>query len=288
MTENEPLPIIDTHQHLWDFAGFRPPWLEGSPKLNKSHTMEDYLRAVHGMNVVKTVYMEVDLTVEDQLREAEYVEEICREGKTPMRAAVVSCRPGKPGFDGYSRAVHAMPHVCGFRQVLHGADTPPGYCLHPEFVRDIQHMGRLGMCFDLCVRPGELTDAAKLADACPDVRFVLDHCGNGSARNPEQARWARDISAIAQRPNVVCKISGIVRTVQPGWDRVAELRPIVLHCIEAFGIDRCMFAGDWPVCTLGAPLADWIACLKAIAAGSSAADQRKLFHDNAAIFYRIA
>jgi L-fuconolactonase len=204
-----------------------------------------------------------------------------------MAAGVVSCRPGQQGFEAYVRKVHEMPHIRGFRQVLHGQGTPKGTCNQPEFVRDIQLLGKLGMSWDICMRPTELADAAKLVDACPETRFILDHCGNGPARNPEHTQWKHDIAEMAKRENVVCKISGVITSVQPEWDPAKELEPIVLHCIESFGSGRAMFAGDWPVCTLRASFAEWVACLKTIVHGSSAADQRKLFHDNAAAFYRV-
>ena len=286
--EGNALPIIDTHQHLWDFSLFQPPWLKGEPTINKSTTMADYLKATAGLNVRKTVYMEVDVAPKDQMREAKWVESVCAGHKTPMAAAVVSCRPGQPGFEAYARRVHKMPHVRGFRQVLQVPETPAGYSTRSVFVRDIQLMGQLGMTWDICIRPTELSDAVQLVDACPEVRFILDHCGNGSARKPDQEQWKRDVTELSRRKNVVCKISGIIKTVKPGWDPVTELEPVVSHCIESFGSNRVMFGGDWPVCNLGSSFAGWVTCLKSIVKGSSAADQRKLFHDNAAKFYRIA
>ncbi len=282
-----PITIIDTHQHLWDFRLFRPPWLSSEPRLNKSTTMAEYLKATAGLNVRKTVYMEVDLAPEQQLKEAEWVEEVCAGRKTPMSAAVVSGRPGKPGFEQYVQRLQRSPHIRGLRQVLHGSDTPPGYCLRPEFVHDVQMLGQLGMTFDICIRPEELADAGRLADACPEVRFILDHCGNATARDPNAGQWKRDISHLSRRPNIVCKISGVVRTVQPGWDPIEELRPIVAHCMESFGIGRVMFGGDWPVCNLGSSFAGWVACLKEIVSSLGTVDQRKLFDDNAAAYYRI-
>jgi len=283
-----PIPIIDTHQHLWDFNLFHPPWLKGEPTIDKSTTMTDYLKATAGLNVQKTIYMEVDVDPKEQMKEAKWVESVSASHKTPMAAAVVSCRPGLPGFEAYARKVHKMPHIRGFRQVLQVPETPKGYCTRSVFVRDVQLMGQLGMSWDICMRPTELSDAVQLVDACPEVRFILDHCGNGSARNPDQEQWKTDISALATRPNVVCKISGIVKTVKPGWDPAKELEPVVMHCIEQFGIGRVMFGGDWPVCNLGSSFAGWVSCLKTIVSGSSAADQRKLFHDNAAHYYRVA
>src|SRR5437879_9482628 len=74
------LPIVDTHQHLWDLSKFHLPWhKEGSP-LARSFLMSDYLSATAGLNVTKAVYMEVDLAPEQQTAEAQYVLDICKRG----------------------------------------------------------------------------------------------------------------------------------------------------------------------------------------------------------------
>src|SRR3954453_22617599 len=83
-------PIVDTHQHLWDLKQFRLPWLSGQEKLNHNFLMEDYYAATAGLNVVKTVYMEVDLEPGQQVQEAEYVIETCRRDDNPMAAGVIS------------------------------------------------------------------------------------------------------------------------------------------------------------------------------------------------------
>src|SRR6516162_2378504 len=81
------IPIIDTHQHLWDLSRFRLPWHKKGSPLAKSFLMSDYLKGTEGLNVVKAIYMEVDLAPEQQQAEAEYVIDICKEGKTPTVAA---------------------------------------------------------------------------------------------------------------------------------------------------------------------------------------------------------
>jgi len=84
---------------------------------------------------------------------------------------------------------------------------------------------------------------------------------------------------------MVCKISGIVASAKPGAWTADDLAPIVLHTAEAFGRERIMFAGDWPVCTRAATFKQWVEALQTIVAGWSEADRRKLFHDNAARVY---
>jgi len=279
-------PIIDTHQHLWDLDKVRPPWLPASGPLAGAHTMERYLREAEGLGIERTVYMEVDVAPEDHVREAETVLAMCRQPGNPMVGAVIGGRPASEGFGGYIRRFGGNRHVRGVRQVLHGAGTPRGYCLQERFVRSMRLLGEMGLAFDICVPAAGLPDAARLCDLCPDTRFILDHCGNPGVQTPDLDPWRRDMAEVAKRPNIVCKISGIVATAREAW-KADDLAPIVHHCAEVFGRDRIVFASDWPVCTLRASLRQWVLALREIVAGWSEQDQRKLFHDNAIRAYRL-
>src|SRR5262249_22286486 len=149
-----------------------------------------------------------------------------------MVAGVVSGRPASNGFRKYVEQFKGNPYIKGIRQVLHGQSTPPGFCLDSTFVKGIQMLGDHGLRFDLCMRSGELPDAGKLIDACPGTQFILDHCGNAKVHNPDgkapdRTQWQRDLAAVAGRPNVVCKVSGIIASAKPGAWTSADLAPIV-------------------------------------------------------------
>lgn len=282
------IPIIDPHQHLWDLTKFKLPWVKEGTALGRSYVLHDYRKATEGLNVVKTVYMEVDVDPSQQDAEADYVLALCRRsGETKMHGAVISGRPASDGFARYIGRFKGDKHLKGVRQVLHGDGTPAGFCLQDSFVQSVRLLGELGMSFDLCLRPGELPDGAKLIDRCPDTRFVLDHCGNANVQARDRTQWQKDMTEVARRKNVVCKVSGIVASAKPGAWSADDLAPIVNHTLDAFGPDRVMFAGDWPVCTLAATFRQWVEALQAIVKGRKEGEQRKLFHDNAAKFYGI-
>ena len=174
--------------------------------------------------------------------------------------------------------------------MLHDPDRPKGMCLQPTFVENIQLLGKLGKRYDLCMRPDELLDGVKLVDKCPKTKFVVDHCGNLSVQNTDKklrAAWEKGIREFAKRPNVICKISGIIVTADRDNWKPADLAPNMNFCMDTFGEDRIIFAGDWPVCTLTAPFESWVSALKEIVKGRSATFQKKLFHDNAVMFYEL-
>lgn len=298
--QSTPLPIIDTHQHLWDLVGFKPPWLNGSdPRISAKHDMSDYLNETQNLNIVKAVYMEVDVAPEDQDKEADYVLSLIASKKTPTVAAVISGRPGLPTFAKYMERHRNNGLIKGVRQVLHPPSASKGLCLEPQFVKSVQLLGEMGKSFDLCMRPTELADGTSLAAKCPGTRFILDHCGNAdpaawnrkkdSSEAPGHTvdQWKRDIEALAKQSNVVCKISGIIARAVKGWT-ADDLAPAINFCLDQFGPNRVMFGGDWPVCKLGASYAQWVDALKQIVSSRPVEQQKKLFHDNAHAFYGLS
>jgi predicted TIM-barrel fold metal-dependent hydrolase len=288
--------VVDTHQHLWDLDRVRPPWLAGAPEaLRTRATTAEYRAATAGLGVARAVYMEVDVAPEDQVAEAEAVLELIRAGDSPTVAAVVGGRPASSGFGEYLDRFKGMPEVKGVRQVLHGAGNPRGECLGAEFVKGVRLLGKRGLSFDLCLRPEELEDGAELAERCPETRFIVDHCGNAdpkafgrAVRNPshDPEAWKRAMERLSRRPNVVCKVSGIVARAAAGWGP-GDLAPIVDHCLDTFGPDRVMFGGDWPVCLTGATFAEWLGALRETVARRPVVERRKLFEGNALKFYGL-
>lgn len=290
---------VDTHQHLWDLSKFRLPWTDGSELLGKSFVVDDYKRAIEGTGIRYAVYMEVGMEKSQQVAEAEWVVELCAAPTSGTLAGVIAGQPYEPGFKAYVERFAQHECIKGIRHLLHTADAPPGTCRTPEYRAGVQLLGELGLRFDLCVRPQELSDAFALAESCPETRFVLDHCGNADvvAFQPEAQRsretshdaddWRRNIERLASLENVICKISGIIARVDPQNWNTDQLAPIVNHCLDCFGKDRVIFASDWPVCLNGASLAQWVEALEQITAARGAEFQAALFRENAIRFYDL-
>ena len=299
------IPIIDTHQHMWDLSRFELPWLDGVEALRHSYLPDDYGVAVHGTGIEQAVYMEVDVAAHQRVSEAEYMMDLIGSGNTKTTAAVLSGHPADPAFADYVARFAGASQVKGFRQVLQVPESVPGACLEETFVDGVRLLGSKGYLFDVCPRPAELGDAAELAERCPDTQLILDHCGNADpnvvARNVGEdaddgdatyshtaAQWRRDVERLASRQNVVCKISGVIARAALGWT-ADDLAPTINHCLDAFGADRVVFGGDWPVCTLGAGanLANWVAALREIISNRPEAEQRQLLYDNAQRIYGL-
>lgn len=292
--------IIDTHQHLWDLSRFNLPWLEGLDALDRSFTTADYADATKDLGVARSVYMEVDVAGDQRQDEVDFVIDLCADPSQPTVAAVVSGRPADPGFADWVRMLETHDVIKGVRQVLHVPDAARGTCLQPTFVHGIRLLGEAGLRFDVCLRPGELEDAEKLAAACPDTLLILDHCGianpgivagsvepDGGLMSHTASGWRKAIDNLGERSNVVCKISGIAASAGDTTNLAELLAPTINHCLDAFGPDRVIFGGDWPVCLLGATYAEWIGALRSVIAERPADEQARLLHDNAARLYAL-
>ena len=287
--------IVDTHVHLWDLKAWRLPWVETATGhardvLAHDHGLAEFAEATRGLKVHRAVYMEVDVAESDQVKEAEDVTRLCAAGGSPLRAAVISGRPASGRFGDYLDHFRGNAWIKGVRQVLHSGATPPGYCLNPAFVRGVRLLGERGLSFDLCLRGDQLDEGARLIEQCPGTRFVLDHCGNPHAGSVDRDGWQKGLARIANLKDrdVVCKVSGLYGNVQAADWPAERLAPIVRAVIDAFGWDRVMFAGDWPVVNLGGSYRIWVETLKQIVQKDSPANQARLFRDNALRFYRLA
>jgi predicted TIM-barrel fold metal-dependent hydrolase len=284
------LPIIDTHQHLWDLKKFELPWLTDYEPLRRSYLLADYWDAAKNTGIVKTIYMEVDVTPKQRQAEVEHVVALAKQPANRMAAAVVGGEPESPKFAEYVRGLKSSGIVKGVRAAVRSRGSGEQFELDRDFVAGIRLLGENGLSFDINVPPEQLPLADALCEQAPDTRYVLDHCGNISPVAPakgEVERWKRGIAQVARRKSIVCKVSGFITNSKGKTPGVEEIAMVVDHVYDCFGPDRVMFAGDWPVCTLAMSLAEWIAVLQQVVANRPAEEQKKLFHDNAAKFYGV-
>ena len=276
--------IVDTHQHLWDLDLFGYSWCKGIPELNRSFRLNDYSHATRGLEISKTVFVEPDVDQTFTLDETRWILELADE-VNPIEGVVAGGRPEHREFRAYLDQIGGHPKLKGIRRVLHV--QPDDLSEGPLFVGNIRSLAQYGLSFDICVLSRQLPKAIALIEQCPQVSFILDHCGNPLINQRETEPWRTHIKTIASFPNVVCKVSGIVVNAdQQNWS-TEDLRPYVEHVIESFGWERVMFGSDWPVCTLAASYKRWVETLTELTAASGEANQRQLFSENAERVYRL-
>src|SRR5690606_20692312 len=190
---------------------------------------------------------------------------------------IASCRPEEDaGFEAWLDEGRDLG-VVGYRRILHevGDEVSQG----ATFRANVRRMGARGFVFDMVYLARQLPIALELVRACPDVRFVLDHCGVPDIAGDGFDPWRADMAALAREPNVVAKISGVFAYCAPGAVTLAAVRPYVDHVIETFGAERCLWGSDWPVVNVrGGSLPDWLAATRQILDGLSADEAAAIAH----------
>jgi L-fuconolactonase len=287
------LPIVDTHQHLVDVERFGKNW--SRPPVAGNYGIEEYKRVIKGLNVVKSVYMEVAVPREKRHEEALYAMELCADNSNPTVGAVISADLYMDDFRGYMSQFKNSSCIKGIRAGFRSRES----MLDSGIIDNIRFLGDMDMRFDFIIPPAWFPDMAKLIRACPDTRFQADHCGNADPKaffddgnqygKPDHDRdeWMTGMKAMASEKNVVCKISGLVSRSTGYPVTAGNLAPVINHCFDIFGADKVMFASDWPWCLKGMTLSGWVNLLKEVVKNRSFEDQKKMFHDNAIRHYKI-
>jgi predicted TIM-barrel fold metal-dependent hydrolase len=280
------MQIVDAHQHLWDLDLFRYSWLDSLPALNRSFRMPDYLAAAKGLNVVKSVHLEADVDEPYMLDETRHLLALADQPDNPLEGIVACARPESADFKSYLDKIAGHPQLKGIRRVLHTQPDEVGQ--GATFIKNVAVLASYRLSFDLCVLARQLPIAIKLVSKCPDVVFILDHCGVPQVKERNLDPWRSYITEIAKFPNISCKISGLVAYADTKRWIAEDLRPFVEHTIASFGWDRVLFGSDWPVCTLSSSYQQWVQALQAITQSAGEVNQRKLFYDNALRVYRLS
>jgi predicted TIM-barrel fold metal-dependent hydrolase len=277
--------LIDTHLHLIYRDRLSYPWLAEVEPLNRDFPLAQYQTEARRCGITSVLHMEVDVAEGDIDAEVRHVKTLAAEPRSLLRGAISACRPESEGFPAFLERHAADPFVQGFRRVLHV--VPDDLSRSTVFRQNLRLLAKAQKPFDICVRADQLETAIALSDACPDVQFVLDHCGVPAIKDRADHPWRDRIAEIAQRPNVAVKISGVVAYADGATWTLDDIRPYVEHAIESFGWNRVVWGSDWPVCTLTASLSTWVAATLAITRGCSVDERNQLLSLNARRVWRL-
>jgi L-fuconolactonase len=284
--------VVDTHVHLWDPGRISYSWQQGNPLLNRCYEVEDYPHGAGTTAVEAMVFVECH--VDDgpgrgqYIQEIEYAEEQVK--RNPRIRALVAKAPlerGRAVAGILEEMVARFPRVRGIRRIPEFEPDPRGFLLSRNFIQGVRLLGQFGLHFELNVNYAQMDDALEFLEQVPNVPIVLDHCGKPGIRGGKIADFSRHMKAVAARPNVMCKLSDL--SVEANWRSWTEedLRPYIEETVAAFGIDRVMYGGDWPVCLQATTLDRWIQVLDNALAGLSACELYSFYRENANLFYRL-
>jgi L-fuconolactonase len=250
---------IDAHHHLWRYDAPSYPWIRDDMRvLRRDYLPADLEPVLAASRIDRTVLVQAQQTVE----ETRWLLDLA--DAHPAIAGVVGWAPlAAEAAPPIVEELAARSKLRGLRHILHD-EADDRYALRDDFNRGLSRLAAAGLVYDILIFARHLPHAIALVDRHPNQVFVLDHIGKPTvtAARFDEA-WARGVRALAERPHVSCKLSGVVTEVrEAGWTPDL-IRPYLDTALEAFGPARLMFGTDWPVCLLRCGYGDWCAAVEA-------------------------
>ena len=286
-------PFVDAHVHFYDMQ--HPELIYGDWQLGVPHPMlgmklqrlakrnylaENYIAETRASNVVKAVHVQAAIGSKDPVKETEWLQAAAdRTGYPHGIVAYADLRDSnvEEVLEGHCR----YANMRGIRDFSHG-----DYLIEPDFWRGFKLTEKYNLVSSINAQWPDMVKLRDLAGKFPNVQIVIDHTGAPQERTVEYfAKWREGMSNLAEADNIVCKISGLAMT-DNDWT-VDSIRPYVLHCIEAFGPDRCIFATNWPVDWLWSSYGKVVDAYLEITGEFSDAERTAMFSGNSERLYRI-
>lgn len=271
---------IDAHQHFWQLAGRADPWPTPDMRaLYRDRLPEDLAPLLARHRIDATVLVQSSAAAADtsfMLALAErhrFVAAVV--GWTALEAAdapaCIARLAGHPALRGLRPMLQAL-----------GDDWIDGPALAPAIGAMLRH----GLRFDALVQPRHLPALRRFAARYPDLPIVIDHAAKPPIGDGAWLRWADDLAALAQLPNVHCKLSGLVTEASPDATP-AMLQPYARHVLDIFTPRRVMWGSDWPVLDLNSSYGAWMAATGVLLQHLSDSERAQVMGGTAQRFYGI-
>ncbi len=297
--------VVDPHFHLWHLSRHPYPWLTQRPPplrvagdpapIARDYLVADYLSESAAQDVVKAVHVDAGWDYGDPVAETRWLQSVADDPASRgfPHGIVARASLEAPDAEEVLAAHTAYPNLRGIRQIANWHPDPDKtYIARPDLLSDpawrqgFALLERFGLSFDLQCYPSQFGQALRLADDFPATSIILNHTGMPVDRDAEGLRtWRDGIRALAWRPNVTVKISGL-GMLDWSWT-TASIRPFVREAIEAFGPDRAMFASNFPVDRLYSSFDRLYDAFREVVADLPAPERRALFSDTALRVYRL-
>lgn len=272
--------IIDTHVHLWQRNRNPQPWIDprSMAVIDRDFWVNDLEAQLDSSGIDGAVVVQAANSI------AETVDLLAVSSSERIIGVVgwVNCAGDVPRQIDLLRRTQGGGKLVGIRHLAH-TDPDPAWLARRDVGAGLDALGAAHLPFDLVVAATQLPLVTEVVSAHPNVQFVLDHLAKPQLRTGDIAQWRADLAALAERPNVRAKLSGLaIEADWTGWTP-DDLAPAIDHALEAFGPSRLMFGSDWPLVDLTGGITRWLDVARSRIAP---ADADAVFGANALATYR--
>jgi len=285
--------LLDTHVHFWDHAveGLRWPWLEPNfshRKVSGTHvldapryTSDEFRRESAGAGVGGMIHIQAVDGVADLARETEWLAGLADTTGLPD-AIVGSCVVTSPEATSLLDRHARYRRFAGVRDI-----TAARHLDADEATAALDWLATRRLSFEARRHHEQFDVLDTIASRWPDLTLVLSHACLPLERTAQEHQlWSASMRRLAQRPNVVCKISAVAGASDPQWT-VDSIRPWILTCVETFGADRCMLGTNWPIDRLHARYPDLVAAYREVLSVLDAGERQAVLSQTARRVYGV-
>lgn len=286
-------PIIDTHLHIWDQTRLKYSAFDGHPIFGRPHHVEDYQAACGALDIEAMVFLECYADFWEgggqYIDEIRFVEDEAR--RDPRIKAIIPMAPLEWGHKALPLLEEMRDHhptVRGIRRIMEFDADPRALTMSGGFIEGVNLLSRFGWSFDINPNHTQMDFIREWVKLIHDVPMILDHCGKPGIRQGKIEQFREDMADLARHPNMWVKLSDLPPYASANWTE-EELRPYIAATLDAFGPDRTIYAGDYPILLQSTNMTQWVEVLDNAFAdlGLSETETRKIYRDNANAFYRL-
>jgi L-fuconolactonase len=273
---------IDSHHHFWFYDRKEYGWIDDRMGILKRNFLpEDLEPEVLKAGVTGVVPVQAKQSWRETWQLLQFANDV------PFIAGVVGWLPLLD--TDLERKLPTMlehPKLKGVRHPIQ--DEPdPLFILRDDFNRGVRELEPYDIAYDLLIFERHLPQTIRFVDWHPNQVFVLDHIGKPDIAHGALSPWRENMRELARRPNVYCKLSGMVTEADwVAWTK-DDLRPYFDVVLEAFGPARLMFGSDWPVCLLASTYERWCEVVSEFVAELSTAEQARIWGGTARRAYKL-
>ena len=274
---------IDGHQHFWRVERGDYHWMDANvPVLCRDYLPDDLRPLLMKHAIDSTILVQAAQTV----AETDFLLELAAENE--FIAGVVGWLDmDSEDFPSQFARYRKNPKFIGLRPMLQDLEDD-GWILRPKVLKSLQLIADADFPFEFLTYTRHLPHVLNALEKLRPMRAVIDHVSKPEIRSQKLEPWKTYITQLAQHPNLYCKLSGMITEADHENWSAESLRPYISHVVDCFGWDRVIFGSDWPVCLLGGSYDQVVQVLTdALGTHMGEMEERKLFGENAARFYKL-
>jgi len=250
--------------------------------LNRDYQQQEILPDLDALGIEATVLVQAADTYEDTFFMVSQVLDFPRIKGVVGWVPLDRTAEARAALDAYSH----LPVIKGVRNLTHDY-ADPDWIRQPSCLRTLDELARRDFSLDyVCTRLEHAEAIRAVARKIGNLRVVIDHMARPPFGSDKWEAWVDSISALAELPNVWCKVSGLSTVSGAGWS-ADQWQPAVDHCLGEFGSERLMMGSDWPVVLLAGSLRDvWLAQEQTLTKLSES-ERGDVLGNTARAFYRL-